>query len=79
MLDSKALIEEKGLDLVKNFQGPTNNDEYCWPYLFISFDLINSTSYKSQNLDWLDVFNAFMVSCSENLLKCITDEKMVVI
>ena len=74
MLTGKALIEEKGPSLIESpdANAVSNYEYFSGPYLFVSFDLVDSTSYKSQNLNWPKVFNSFMISCYDNLQKCIS-------
>jgi hypothetical protein len=77
MSNGRALIEEKGSSLIQSSKNVNNGDDFTGPYLFISFDLVNSTSYKSQNPNWSDVFSSFMDSCSYNLKKRISEAIVV--
>jgi hypothetical protein len=56
MSDGNRLIEQNGPSLIKD----TGNNKFYTDieglYLFVSFDLVNSTAYKSQNSNWPDVF-----------------------
>jgi hypothetical protein len=74
MSDGKSLIEEKGPSLIRSSSTKNTDDGLAGPYLFISFDLVNSTLYKSQNPNWPEVFHSFMESCSYNLKKCVSGD-----
>jgi hypothetical protein len=36
-------------------------------YIFISYDLVNSTAYKSRNPNWPEVFSFFMENCKKGI------------
>ena len=68
MSNGKDRIKREGESLASETRNISDGN-FSGPYVFISFDLINSTSYKSQSGDWCDLFDNFMEGCARHLKK----------
>lgn|GEM_PF-1851085 len=66
-LMGKATINEKGIIAARqklSEKEPTTSEEV---YLFISFDLVNSTDFKNTNVSWPKLIKGFYENSEYNL------------
>jgi hypothetical protein len=66
MVESQTENLQKVEDSLKNLKDETP-EVYNGTYLFFSFDLVNSTAFKSKNQNWGKIFDRFFTYCKNQM------------